>query len=128
VKKQMSGSRPGGGINSKVINPQGQRLGTPARGVSPGAVSQLGEAVGNHISDGSGGRATGYRGDKWFDGKTPISVPLGNQIAGNVGKAGPGSGRQVAKSGSQGMHGSPAAGNPPPRGELFPGWPAKGRP
>jgi hypothetical protein len=98
-----SGNRPAGGLGSRVINPQGQRLGQAARGVSPGAVSQLDEGVGNHVSDGAGGRTSMYRGEGWFDGKTPAggNQRLGNQLTNNVGKGGPGTGRVIYTSGSQ---------------------------
>jgi hypothetical protein len=42
-------------------------------------------------------------------------VKLGNEIAGNVGKGGPGAGRDVHKSGAQGQHG-PVAGTRRPSG------------
>jgi hypothetical protein len=42
-----------------------------------------------------------------------------------VGKGGCGTGRTLyGQAGSQGTHGTPDRGNPPPTGELFPGWPA----
>jgi hypothetical protein len=38
---------------------------------------------------------------------------------------GVGGSRTIYKTGVQSQHGAPAPGNPPPKGELFPGWPAK---
>jgi hypothetical protein len=104
MKKSGTGS--GGGLGSKNVVAKPQRLGTPARGMHSGGVSQLGSAVGNHIT-GDGGRTTNYRGDNFYNGKTPAGgkVPLGNQIANNVGKGGPGTGRQVHHCGSQGSPG-----------------------
>jgi hypothetical protein len=119
------GNKVAGGIGSRVVNPQGVRNGAPARGLNPGGVSQFGEAIGNHVTD--GGRVP-YRGDPVRNGLTPAggAVPLGNQIATNVGKGGVGTGRTLyGQCGSQGTHGAPAPGNPPKAGELFPGWPAK---
>jgi len=101
-KQQKSGNKPAGGLGSRVVKEVPQRLGTPARGISPGAVSQLGEAIGNHATQ-SGNRLP-YAGEKYLVGKTPAggAVPLGNQIATNVGKGGPGVGREVFPCGSQG--------------------------
>jgi hypothetical protein len=44
----------------------------------------------------------------------PGSIGLGNQKALNVGQGGPGKGRDVHKTGSQGQQGAVAPGNPPP--------------
>ena len=43
--------RSGGGINSRVNVSVPVRTGAPARGISPGAVSQFGSSVGNHATD-----------------------------------------------------------------------------
>jgi hypothetical protein len=112
--KRQNSSRPGGGINSRVVVERPQRLGTPARGISPGAISQLGEAIGNHVTDGNS--RLPYRGEKYLVGKTPAggAVKLGNEIAGNVGKGGPGAGREVFKTGSQ--QGMPTTPQPPSGG------------
>jgi hypothetical protein len=117
----------GGGMGSRQVTQKPQRLGQPARGINPGGPSQLGSSVGNHTT-GDGGRTTNYRGDPWTDGRVPAggNQRLGNQVAAST-VARPGGSRQVMKSGGQGMHGSAAPGDPPPKGELFPGWPAKGR-
>ena len=88
--------------------------GSPAQGMHPGGVSQLGEAVGNHITDRRG--ASNYRGDPWTDGKTPAggAVPLGNAVATRVGKGGPGADRTVMRSGSQCQTGQPTLANQHP--------------
>jgi hypothetical protein len=106
TSKRTMGNKPGGGLGSRVVNPQGVRNGTPARGISPGAVSQIGEAIGNKVTAEIGGKIS-YRGEDYLVGKTPAggAVPLGNQIATNVGKGGPGAGREVFKCGSQGQSG-----------------------
>jgi hypothetical protein len=91
-----------GGAGSRVINPQGTRDGQKAFGVSPRGVSQIGYAIGNHVTEGQ--TRLPYKGEQWLE-KPPISVPLGNQIATNVGKGGPGVGREVFKCGSQGTCG-----------------------
>jgi hypothetical protein len=100
MAKQSSGGRPGGGINSKVVVQKPVRTGQKATGMHVGGVSQLGGAVGDHVTNKS---STGYRGDPWRDGRVPAGgkVPLGNQLANNVGKGGPGTGRQIHSCGSQ---------------------------
>jgi hypothetical protein len=100
----------GGGIKSRVVNPQGVRTGAPARGISPGGVSQFGSSVGNHATDHRANLP--YKGERYLEGKVPAggNVPLGNQVATNVGKGGPGTGRTVMRSGSQqGMPVTPRA-------------------
>ena len=99
------GNKVAGGIGSRVVNPQGVRNGTPARGINPAAVAQLGGVYGNHSTDHS--KVLPYRGEDYLVGKTPAggAVPLGNQIATNIGKGGPGTGREVFRCGSQGSPG-----------------------
>jgi hypothetical protein len=102
------------------------RTGKPGRQHHQGGVSQIGSAIGNHATNRSN---TGYKGDPvrgaFRPPGTPGSVPLGNKLATNVGAGGPGKGRDVMASGSQSTYGQPAPGNPPPAGELFPGWGTK---
>jgi hypothetical protein len=41
----------------------------------------------------------------------------------NVGGGGPGKGREVMRTGTQGCHGAPAKGDPTPKANsLWPGW------
>jgi hypothetical protein len=90
-----------------------------SKGVNPGGAAQLGAAQGSHVRDRR--RESSYRGEPLYGGgayATPRG-PTNNMVSG------PGGGREVMRSGSQGTHGSPARGNPPPSGELFPGWGAK---
>jgi hypothetical protein len=104
------GGNAGGGINSRVNKSVPTRTGTPARGISPGGVSQFGSSVGNHATGSAA--TTGYRGERYLEGKTPAggAVPLGNQVALNVGKGGAGTGRTIYKTGSQsGMPVTPRA-------------------
>lgn len=122
------GNKVSGGIGSRNVNPQGVRNGAPARGINPAAVAQLGGVYGDHATDHT--KVLPYRGESYLVGKTPAgggAVPLGNQLATNVGKGGCGTGREVMARGSQSTYGSPAPGNPQPKGELFPGWPATKR-
>ena len=70
------GNKVAGGIGSRVVNPQGVRNGTPARGINPAAVAQLGGVYGNHSTDHS--KVLPYRGEDYLVGKTPAggAVPL----------------------------------------------------
>ena len=102
TSKRTMGNRVAGGIGSRVVNPQGTRDGQKAS-VSPRGVSQIGSAIGNKVTAEVGGKI-GYRGPAWLE-KPPISVPLGNELAKNVGKGGPGAGREVFRCGSQGQSG-----------------------
>jgi hypothetical protein len=93
--------RTGGGINSRVNKSVGVRNGAPARGVSPKGVSQIGQGMGDHAT-GSGKILRGGA-ERLVQGVGPAggSVPLGNEVARNVGKGGPGAGRTIHKTGSQ---------------------------
>ncbi|WP_426410038.1 hypothetical protein [Bradyrhizobium ganzhouense] len=108
----MSKAKSGGGSNMNKVRSVGVRTGAPTtRIISPGAVSNIGAPKANHATDTGTFRAasqplvTGNARD----------VPLGNAVAGNVGRGGPGTGRVVHSTGSQGQHG-PAAGSPQPQG------------
>ena len=97
----------GGGIASNKNVNVGVRKGASATGVRPGAVAQFGSALGDHSTDSPKtlrGAAEKYKT------ATPISVPLGNEVATNVGKGGAGTGRTIYKTGSQaGMPSTPRA-------------------
>jgi hypothetical protein len=97
MKKMHSG---GGRTHVEVK----QRLGARAEGIRPGAVSQIGTAIDPKAR-------TPMKGPMPAGG----GVPLGNAIATNVGKGGPGAGRTVMPCGTQGMHG-PVAGQVRPQG------------
>ena len=97
----------GGGINlNKNVRPP-VRTGQSAMGVRPGYPDNLGNMRGNHAMDKGTVPAPPT---PMQTVKPPISVPLGNEVAGNVGKGGPGAGRTVMRSGSQGHHGAADAG------------------
>jgi hypothetical protein len=113
-----SGHRPGGGYGSNKHVRVPVKTGQPARQYHQGGVSQFGESVGAHTTNKG---ESNYRGDKvrgeFRAPGTPGSIPLGNQIATNVGCGGPGTGRTLyGQSGSQGTHGQPAPGNAPAKG------------
>ncbi|UGY27311.1 hypothetical protein HU675_0011425 [Bradyrhizobium septentrionale] len=69
----------------------GIKTGKSAQGVSPQAASRIGTQV---ITTTGLPKVPG-----------PISQPLGNELAKNVGGGGAGAGRTVMPSGSQGRHG-----------------------
>jgi len=101
AKSNSGGMRKaGGGINSRVNVSPGTRRGAPATGVRPAGVSQFGSTIGNHAT-GSGKALRG--GAEKYNTATPAGgrVPLGNEVARNVGKGGPGAGRTIHKTGSQ---------------------------
>jgi hypothetical protein len=108
--------KPAGGPRSNKVTQQGVKTGDTRKGISPGWVGQKGQMVGNHITD---DKNTGYTGEKKFDGKTGISVPLGNSVALNVKGGSPGAGRTIHKTGSQDCWGQPAQGNPPKQRGTF---------
>jgi hypothetical protein len=101
MKKSGTGS--GGGIGSKNVVHKPVITGKPASGVRPGWASQIGSAIGDHITD-HGGRNLSYRGEEMKLPRGPAggNAALGNQLVNNVGKGVPGTGREVFKAGSQG--------------------------
>jgi hypothetical protein len=98
AKSNSSGMRKGGRLGSRVVVRPGVHNGASATGVRPGAPAQFGSAVGNHAM-GVSGKLKGAA-EKYAT-ATPISVPLGNEVALNVRGGGPGTGRTVMRSGSQ---------------------------
>jgi hypothetical protein len=114
--KRGSGHRPGGGIASRQRVEKPVKVGAPAREMRPAAVSQIGSSMGNRATNSGrvvSGAVEAVRGKALPAG---LSVPLGNQVATNVGKGGPGAGRVLyGKSGTNQQHG-PVAGSPKPQG------------
>ena len=107
-----SGNQKGGGYGSRQHVEKPIRTGSGSRGTNPGGVGQLGNMQGSHVTR---GEESNYRGDPLHSGPSFQPVPFGNQVALNVGKGGPGTGRTLyGQSGSQGCHGQPASGNPRP--------------
>jgi hypothetical protein len=90
--------------------------GKPSERLGPGGVAQYGSSIGDHIGGGlsGGGYSSGYRGDQVRMGAMPKHI-LGNEKALDVGGGGPGTGRTVASTGSQGQHG-PVEGKVKPQG------------
>jgi hypothetical protein len=118
----MKGShKPGGGIASRVNVSPRVRTGAARQHIHPGGVAQLGQHQGSHTTSAND---TGYRGERLVGPKQPISVKLGNEVAAST-VCCPGGSRTVMRGGVQSTHGPVNPGKPTPKGELFPGWPAK---
>lgn len=91
----------GGGANSRVVRNVAIKSGAPTtRQINPGAVSQIGIKQGNHAEN-----RTVQRPAQPIVAASRPQVPLGNAVALNVGKGGPGAGRVVHPCSSQGNHG-----------------------
>lgn len=122
---RRSGTGSGGGIGmNKNVEPR-IRTGQGSKSARPAGVAQIGNAWGNKATHVKG--TTGYTGERLHNPERNARfAPFGNAKALDVGGGGCGTGRTLyGQSGSQGLHGQPAPGNPRPSGELFPGWPAK---
>jgi hypothetical protein len=95
----MSRIKSGGGLTSNKLVNVGVKSGPPRTNiVSPASASQLGQSV-------------PFKRDPLPIG-TGAQVPMGNAVALNVGKGGPGAGRTTHPCGSQGTHGPTVAGEP----------------
>lgn len=96
-------TKAGGGINSRVNREVGNRYGNRASIVNPRSVSQIGSSIGNKSTE--TGKVRGNPTEVFYQGRKPAGgpggVPLGNEIATNVGGGGPGKGRNLwGKSGT----------------------------
>jgi hypothetical protein len=114
------------GIRSNKLTHPGVRTGQRATKINPKGVAQYGTSRGNHATNRSAlltGDVEPVRLGKKPAG-SPGGVVLGNEAAlrASGSKAGPGCDRTILRSGGQGTHGPVAPGNPPPAGELFPGF------
>jgi hypothetical protein len=67
---------------------------------------------GTHVTD---RRESDYRGERLHNDRNFQPVKFGNEVALNVGKGGPGAGREVMPCGGQGQHGD-VAGTRRPQG------------
>jgi len=93
----MSKAKSGGGYTSNQVVRETVRTGQPYKATSPAAADQLGQS-------------TAFKKENVEVGRAYTGLPLGNQVALNVGRGGPGTGRTVHHCGSQGQHGSPNRG------------------
>jgi hypothetical protein len=104
-------SKSGGGSTSRNVVRPGVRNGQPARAQSPRGVSQIGSSMGNKAMNDP------KQLTKSVEPVRGASMPdhrLGNETAKAAGQ-GPGAGRTVMRSGSQGQQG-PVAGKVAPQG------------
>src|SRR5262245_25720570 len=103
----------GGGYGSRPHVEKFVRTGSGSASTRPAGVAQIGNAWGNHATH--KGR-TDYTGERLHNRDGNVQpVKFGNEVALNVGRGGPGAGRQVHASGSQSCHGN-VAGTPRPAG------------
>ena len=110
----MKGHIPGGGIASNKNVQPSVRTGSGSKSTRPAGVSQFGYMVGDKATHERG--STGYRGEKLHNPERNFNpTKFGNEVALNVGKGGPGTGRTLyGQAGSQGTHGATNLGNPRP--------------
>jgi hypothetical protein len=103
---KRNGSGAGGGIKSnKLVHPKVQ-TGVRARAISERGTSQIGQSMGNHITERKGtvdGAVEKVRGSLRPSGG-PGGIPLGNELSAKT-VCGVGGSREVMKSGSQGQTG-----------------------
>jgi hypothetical protein len=115
MPKSTSRGSAGGGANSRNVTERPVRYGTPAKGVSPKGVNQIGTSRGNHAMD-APGRNFGRRDvEPIYGGNAPTNAAqkLGNEAA--TKGLGVGGGRTIHRTGSQGLQG-PVAGSTKPQG------------
>jgi hypothetical protein len=86
------------------------RTGASARVMTPRGVSQIGSSLGNHPTEGGGKVSRAVEPVRGANLPAGLSVPLGNEIA--TKGLGVGGGREVMKSGSQGVQGPVNPGRP----------------
>jgi hypothetical protein len=99
------------GFQSRNRTEQKVRTGKGGRAANPGYVAQLGQRVGNHITDKRG--ASDYAGEIFHKDPAYNPVKFGNEVARNVGAGGPGKGRDfISKCGTQGTQGAVNPGSP----------------
>ena len=114
----------GGGLGSKVNREVPVRVGRGAQEMRVRGVSQIGSSIGNKATE--SGKVKGVPSERIQGARLPagLSVPLGNEVALNVGGGGPGTGRDVSRSGSQCVQGpvNPGVPNPGAKKEIFPGF------
>ena len=94
-----------GGGSNKFVQPS-IRTGTGSKGSSPAAAAQI-------------GASTAFRKDQVDAGPAYNPTKYGNEVALNVGKGGPGTGRNVMPCGSQGSHGPINPGNSAPAKDIL---------
>jgi hypothetical protein len=121
----MAKAKSGGGPRSRNVVEKPVRTGKRegASRMLPAGTAQLGQRVGNHITNKGSTRYGGLEINAGPMGAMG-AVPLGNAVALNVGKGGVGKGyKQYGQAGSQGCYGKPDQGNPmKPAKSVWDGW------
>ncbi len=112
---RLSKGGAGGGPGSRQVHRQEVREGKPRHGKNVRAVSQIGSSMGNHSTEGRSADKILRKAVERMEGGRGTPSELGNSVALNIGKGGPGKGRQVYFTGSQQTHG-PVVGNSRPKG------------
>jgi hypothetical protein len=114
------GVEPPLGFSVNDLEPSTNQLAPPVAVEEPGPASD-GDAP-SDLADELRAEDAGplsYRGEPLHSGRSFQPVKFGNELATNVGKGGPGTGRTLyGQSGLQGQHG-PVAGSPRPQGRGF---------
>jgi hypothetical protein len=106
----MAMAKSGGGIQSNKLKRVPVKAGKPSTNkVSPAAAAQLGAHLSDHITE--RGKVLRNPADRLLTGTMP-QVPSGNDLARNVGRGGPGAGRNIYRTGTQCLHGKPVQGSP----------------
>jgi hypothetical protein len=115
IFKPTSRNPGGGGVNSKKHVKTPVKYGSPmTRKVNVDVASNIGRSVGNHASDAAGGKDTVRPNQPMYKPTKAMGSGLGNEMAKNVGRGGPGAGRILhGQSGSQGTHDAVNPGSSP---------------
>jgi hypothetical protein len=96
----------GGGLSSNKLVRPGVKTGPASTNkISPRGVSQYGYSTGSKLA--RAGSFTAENSALPVNAGTMPQVPMGNAVALNVGKGGPGTGRTTYRSGYQALHGQP---------------------
>jgi len=101
----MSKGTGGGGYGSRPHVEKSVKTGTGSRSARPAGVANIGLMYGTHVTD---RRESDFRGERLHNDRNFQPVKFGNEVALNVGKGGPGAGREVMPCGGQGQHGDVA--------------------
>jgi hypothetical protein len=109
----MAKLKAGGGINSRQRKEVGVRTGTGSKGVQPGYAGQLGTMKGDHATSSGDVRGDPRIGKDAMAKPAGNTVKFGNEVATNVGKGGPGTGRNLyGSSGTNRQYGAADPGQP----------------
>jgi hypothetical protein len=103
-----------GGVGSRVNREVGVRVGDRARVGNVRGVSQIGQSLGNHVTESA---RKGQPVENLYGAKQPAGgpggIPLGNQKALDIGKGGVGTGRNLyGQSGTNKQYGPANPGGP----------------